>query len=205
REYYDITRGKSDRNGKDLVGELPNIFKTVERLIGLGVAKKDALLAIVSNMADFLRFSGITAEIKGHLSKAGLIAKEADDTTGEANCIYGLGYIHLRESRNDEAKAAYEGALALYRRVGHIMGEANCIAGFGWLAINEGRIDEGIGKADEAIGLYEKIKDRYNISYTYERLGNALSGKAGYEEAAKEYLRRAKEISESLPSSRSEG
>jgi tetratricopeptide (TPR) repeat protein len=76
---------------------------------------------------------------------------------GEANCIKRLGDIALACSDQDTARARYEQALPLYRRVGDVLREANCIKSLGNIA--QDRFDHGAARAryEEALPLYRHV------------------------------------------------
>ncbi|MDP8225866.1 MAG: hypothetical protein P9L99_21070, partial [Candidatus Lernaella stagnicola] len=46
---------------------------------------------------------------------------------GEANCLWSLGDLALRESDLSGARASYDSALPLFRAIGERLGEANCL------------------------------------------------------------------------------
>jgi hypothetical protein len=52
------------------------------------------------------------------LDRGLVLAKEAGDRAGEANCLQSLGDLRMRLSDLEGAKNAYEEALPIYRRLG---------------------------------------------------------------------------------------
>jgi tetratricopeptide (TPR) repeat protein len=62
--------------------------------------------------------------------------------------------LALRRSDHDAARARYEAALPLFRRVGDVLGEANCIQRLGEIAL--ARFDHEAARAryEEALRLY---------------------------------------------------
>jgi tetratricopeptide (TPR) repeat protein len=78
----------------------------------------------------------------------------------KASCIMNLGQIALGRSDHDGARAKFEEALALFRKVGHVQGEANCIMNLGQIALRRSDHDGARAKFEEALPLYRKVGAR---------------------------------------------
>ncbi|MEO5359273.1 MAG: metallophosphoesterase [Nitrospirota bacterium] len=195
-DYYNKPRGKGTRAIKELIRELPDMFRVLDYLISK--SEKDSLLEILFNLTDFSRFVGITKEVMAFWEKASQIAVTVGDITNQANCIQSIGDIKLRESRNKEAMESYNKALPLYKQVGDILGEANCIQSIGHCVIKDNQTDMGIEEVFKAIKLYEKINDKHSIGNTYMQLGRELEEIEGFQEKSIEYKKTGEEILNSI-------
>ncbi len=156
----------------------------------------DRAVAVVATygFADFVRFTGAGSATP--LRALAIACHAADDPLGEANCIRSLGDIALRRSDHAAARAAYEEALPLYRRVGDVLGEANCIRSLGDIAL--ARSDHAAARAayEEALPLYRRVGAVLGEANCIQSLGDIArdrsdhaAARAAYEEALPLYRR----------------
>ncbi|MBF0463459.1 MAG: metallophosphoesterase [Nitrospirae bacterium] len=155
REYHNIKSGTAKKKPKDLINELPDMFRVLEYLVSK--SEKDALIKILGNLTDFSHLVGITKDVMSFLDKTKEIAKKAGDILGQAKCIYWMGFIHLYESRNKEAMESYNQALPLYKQIGDILGQASCIFSIGDIHLYESRKGEAMDSYNQALSLYKQV------------------------------------------------
>jgi len=92
------------------------------------------------------------------------------DERTQARCLERLGRIAFDCSDHDDARARYEEALPLFRRVGQILGKANCIQGLGDIALKNSDQRAARKLFEEALGLYSRIQEPYSMGWAHFRL-----------------------------------
>ena len=187
RRYDDTTCGKGELPINMLIAELPNIFQAIDYLLAKGMEDREKILDMVMNLANFLRFRGMHDYARHYLTRTGEMARKAGDILGQAKCIQSLGYIHFIESRNDEAKEAFEQALPLYKSVGDIQGQANCIQSLGDIHFLESRNDEAKNAFEKALPLYKSVGDIQGQANCIQSLGDIHFRESRKDEAKNAY------------------
>lgn len=115
-EYYNTPRGTGKRAIKELINELPDIFRVIEYLILK--SEKDVLLKILFNLSDFSSFVGITKEVMSSLEKAKQITNKAGDIYGEAYCIMSMGHCVIRDNQTTAGIEEVFKAIKIYEKIG---------------------------------------------------------------------------------------
>jgi tetratricopeptide (TPR) repeat protein len=95
----------------------------------------------------------------------------------DANRLYMAG-------QNDQARAAYDEAIGLYKQVDDRLGQANVLRGLGDLESILGRNDQARAAYGEAIGLFKQVDDRLGQANVLAGLGD-LEYKLGRNDQAR--------------------
>ncbi len=115
------------------------------------VQPKQAVAGIIA-FGQFQRFAGIGD------TRALDSARAASARHGwpelEAQCLFWRGLVGFQRSDDDGARARFEEALPLYRRVGATLGEANCIRSLGEIALARSDHDGARRRFEEALPLH---------------------------------------------------
>ena len=128
-------------------------------------------------LMNFARALGLFHSFTG-LGSTGAIKRLADRAHGSsdasqiASCAQLLGYIALGRSDHDGARARFEEALPLYRKVGSVLGEANCIQSLGDIALERSDHESARARFEEALPLYRKVGDVLGEANCIKSLGN---------------------------------
>jgi tetratricopeptide (TPR) repeat protein len=109
-----------------------------------------------------------------------------------------LGNIHFRESRNRDAIEAFQQALPLYKKIGHLLGEANCVSSRGQIHIKEGNIEKGKNHLEQALQLYETINNNYSIANACYQYALLLKDINGQKKQADQLFQKAAHIFEDI-------
>jgi len=137
---------------------------------------------------DVLRASGRGARAADELGDARLDARALGDRTAEAECLRKLGCVLWELARMDEARTAFEEALALAAGDRRFEGIA-----FGNLAnvhLQQGRLDEALALYEQSLEVHREIGDRYgeaiktgNIAIVHYNQGDFERARPLYEAA----------------------
>jgi tetratricopeptide (TPR) repeat protein len=86
--------------------------------------------------------------------------------------------------RNDQARAAYDDAIALFKQEDNRLGQANVLRGLGHLERKLGRNDQARAAYDDAIALFKQVDDRLGQANVLAGLGH-LDSRSKPQQAAR--------------------
>jgi tetratricopeptide (TPR) repeat protein len=176
----------------DLTPEIANIDAALRAAPGLSL--REAAVEALGGTWRLLSASG--AGSRSALDALAGACAEAADAAGEATCHFWCRMVAQGRSDHATARARYEEALPLYRRVGDVVGEANCIKGLGDIARDRSDHDTARARYEEALPLYRSVSDMLGEANCIKSLGNIAlarsdhdTARARYEEALPLYRR----------------
>jgi tetratricopeptide (TPR) repeat protein len=165
-----------------LSAETANIEKML--LSGMSGPEPRTVIEAAIAFAEFQRFSGLgTGE---PLDQAVLTSRSIDDTLA-ARAVFWSGLIAFQRSDHDGARARYEAALPLYRRVGDVQGEANCIKSLGDIAFARSDHDGARERYEAALPLYRRVGDVLGEANCIARLGDIAFARSDHDGARARY------------------
>ncbi len=166
-----------------LTPEVPNIDAALRAAPTLGL--REPAVAALGGVYRLLSASGAgSPAVLDDLAKA---CRTADDPGGEAACHYYRALTSFNRSDHDTARARYEEALPLYRRVGAVLGEANCIQSLGEIALRRSDHDSARARYEEALSLYRRVGDVLGEASCIERLGDIALRRSDHDGARPRY------------------
>ncbi|MCU0463407.1 MAG: tetratricopeptide repeat protein [Anaerolineae bacterium] len=116
---------------------------------------------------------------------------------GQANTLFGLGGLALREADLTAAREAYGRALTMFEAIGHRLGQANTLQALGDLALREADLAAAREAYGRALPIYEGIGARLGQANTLRRLGDLALDETDWA-AAREAYGRAMPIYEAI-------
>jgi tetratricopeptide (TPR) repeat protein len=180
--------------GADAIKRLAPETGNLEAIILLALDDADPRPAIEAAIAmtNFVCLSGLGS---ARALEEALVRAKGLSAALEAECLFNLGLIAQTRSANAEARARFEQALPLYRKVGDVLGEANCISNLGEIAQAEGDQDKAREYYRRALEMYERTRSRYSMGIAHYRLALIAEDK----EEQRQHVRAARELWDNLP------
>ena len=166
-----------------LTPEVANIDAALRAAPGLGL--REPAVAALDGVWRLLSASG--AGSPAVLTALAAACRAADDAAGEAACHYWHARISFARSDHEGARARYEEALPLYRRVGDVLGEANCIRSLGDIALDRSDHEGARARYEEALPLYRRVGDVLGEANCIRSLGDIALDRSDHEGARARY------------------
>jgi tetratricopeptide (TPR) repeat protein len=136
-----------------LVHETANITVAVKQALD-GELLQDGYNA-AQGFLEAARFGGIDA---GPIAEALVSAAErTGDAIILADVVMRTGDLAMAHSDHDNARSAFERALALYRQEGDVLGEANCIDSLAAIAARRSQHDAAQDSYERALALHRQV------------------------------------------------
>jgi tetratricopeptide (TPR) repeat protein len=101
-------------------------------------------------------------------------ARTVKSEYAEAWVLNALGIAHTGLRQYSDATAAFEGSLAIRRRIGDRVGEGQVLNNLSELARRAGRYDEAIRYAQADQKICRETNDKYGSAISFNNLGKAL-------------------------------
>ncbi len=114
-------------------------------------------------------------------------ARQAGDRAGEAQALHGLGTVHLRLGRHEQAADQLQQALALFRQAGDRVGQARALGNLGTAEQRLGRYGSAVGHYRQALGLYRQAGDQVGEASVLDNLGSVEERLGRYGPAAEHH------------------
>jgi tetratricopeptide (TPR) repeat protein len=185
--YMGLATSLGDKPGREggaeAVTRLTPEAENMEAAIARALDGPDSTNAIVAaiNLAEFARFTGLGTTMPLQKAMAVANAGGADDLA--ATCCFRLGTIALDRSDHETARARFEDALPLYRRVGGIIGEANCTFSLGHIALSRSDHETAHTRFRDALPLYRRVGGIIGEANCTYSLGHIAMDRSDHETA----------------------
>ena len=166
-----------------LTPEVANIDAALRVAPGLGL--RQPAVAALGGVYRLLSASGVGSPAA--LAALADACHAADDAAGEAACHFRHGLTSLFRSDHEGARARYEEALPLYRRVGSVLGEANCIKSLGDIALARSDHEGARARYEEALPLFRRVGDVRGEANCIKSLGDIALRRSDHEGARARY------------------
>ena len=154
-------------------------------IVGLESGNPEAEIAAALAMGEFTRFTGLGSFQP--LENAAFIAQKSGKVASAANCVKKLGDVALARSDHAAARARFEQALPLYRRVNDVLGEADCIQSLGDIALACSLDDAARESYEQAVPLYRRVDSVLGEANCIQRLGDVALRRQDYSGARHSY------------------
>ena len=169
--------------GADAVRRLRPESGNLEPMILAGLERPNPVPAIHSALshAEIVRFTGLGG--LSILQKARQAAQRSGEMALEADCLRKRGDIELYRGQLDFARASFEQARGLYRKLGNRRGEAFCISSLGEIETSRTEPGNAGQHYEQALSLFRDLGDVDGEAQCLLGLGTAAIIRADYEAA----------------------
>ena len=122
--------------------------------------------------------------LNGHARDA---ARLSGDQPGEAQALHGLGTVHLRLGRHEQAADLLHQALVLFRQIGDHVGQARALGNLGTARARLGRYRSAVHHYRQALALYQQAGDRVGEASVLDNLGSVEERLGRYDTAVQHH------------------
>lgn len=126
---------------------------------------------------------GLFAQSLNYHLQANEVFQSVNNGDLKANNLNDLGLLLLINNQEQNAKQAYQEALAIYRKKKDQKGTADTYANFGHLYEKLLDYDSAYYYQQEAMKVFETINDLDGIAFVHENMGSIYEDKEQYEQA----------------------
>jgi tetratricopeptide (TPR) repeat protein len=168
--------------------ELANLDAAARHAAEAG--RPDFTISLSMALAQYLRVYGPWPQGLLLHRLAGAMARDTDDSGGQAAALVHVGVLHRQLGQLRSAKVALNQAARLYRRLGNHRGLAAALLESGVVKRLSDMAEEGGRDLSEALALYRALGDRHGEAGALAELG-ALQRQTGEFEAALDKLQQA--------------
>jgi tetratricopeptide (TPR) repeat protein len=139
-------------------------------------------------LGDVYTIMGENQKARDSLNEALKLARQLEDKTTEANCIYSLAELHRLQGEFDEAQKKYTEVITRYRDDGDKVGEANSRLSLGEIYVGLSKLKEAAQEHDAALQLYREIGNQIGEAFCIKSIGDMFTEGGDYEKAQQKYL-----------------
>jgi tetratricopeptide (TPR) repeat protein/transcriptional regulator with XRE-family HTH domain len=168
--------------------ELANLDAAAQHAAAAG--QRDFTISLSMALAQYLRAYGPWNEGLLLHRLAGVMARETDDSEGQAAALVHVGVLHRQLGQLPSAKVALNQAARLYRGLGNDQGLAAALLESGVVKRLTDMPEEGGRELSDALALYRALGDRHGEAGALAELG-ALQRQTSEFEAAIDNLQEA--------------
>jgi tetratricopeptide (TPR) repeat protein len=112
-------------------------------------------------------------------------ARLAEDPYGEAWVLNNLAIAYRELRRVDEAKEAFEQALALRKQIGDRVGQAWTLTGVGFVGFDQSKFDVAAQHFGHALDIFREVGDRHGEGIALANVGDAYRALHEYDRAVR--------------------
>jgi tetratricopeptide (TPR) repeat protein len=172
--------------GAEAVARLSPEMANVEAMLRAGFedALPEASIDAAIAWSEFGVFAGLgTALPREPALYEPALYRSSPDLSKRARLCTSLGTLALARSDPDAARALFDEALLLFRRVGDVRGEAKCILSLGNIALERSDYDAARARFDEALPLFRRVADVRGEANCILSLGNIALERSDHDAA----------------------
>lgn len=132
-------------------------------------------MAILHNLLALIYADKIDREnAKKHYEYSLALCNQTGDMKTKMSSLNGLGIIYTQLSEYTKAISYYEQALALAQKNNDVSAQANLLATIGDTNDRLGNYAKAIDYLQKSLNINESIGNVYNMTYTYQNLGESI-------------------------------
>jgi tetratricopeptide (TPR) repeat protein/transcriptional regulator with XRE-family HTH domain len=147
-----------------LEAERAALVAAVDQAAGAGL--DELAWDLAGSLVNFLDLRGYLDDWQRTHQAALAAARRADNRSGEASLLRGLGYLSLKRNRMDATMACNTRARSIYRRLGDRRGQAHALEGLGVVHRLQGRHAAATTCLEQAITMLVALDDRHGEAWT---------------------------------------
>ena len=145
----------------------------------------DHVVDAAVGLIQYMRVTGVM--LSGLLDAASAAVEDGGDDGQRARLHLSSGVLARDRSEYEAARARFEEALPLFRRVDNVQGEANCIFFLGDIARQRGDHDAARAQLEEALPLFRRVGDVLGEANCIQGLGEIARQRGDHDAARAQY------------------
>lgn len=190
----------------DLYGDIGDVYRGlgenevawkyyVEALkISEKIGLKHERAKLYANIAWLYKNQNSFAMAHDYLEKSLALRTQIKDDHGISHCYNVLGIIYYQEKKYAKAIESLNRSLAIRKKIKHMEGVSSCLYNLSLVFAAQNQFQKSLQHQVDALSIEESIGNKFNIGFSYNRLGNLYTKLKKFPQA-ETHLRRAEKIS----------